>query len=85
MLKIELTYFKPSGKFYTNGEFLTDFCSFHTIVDMVEGMQKSGLLPGLMKDCGKQYHILIETPDVGGDGPHGVSHLLMPLEIEEED
>ena len=80
MLKIVLTYFKPSGKYYTQGEFLTDFCSFHTIVDRVNAMQKRLELPGLMEGSGAEFHILIETPDVGDGGPHGVPHLLMPLE-----
>jgi len=78
---IKLTYFKPSGKYYACDEMLMDFCSFHTIVERVAGMHDDGRLPGLMEGAGKQYFVLVETPEVGGEGPHGVPHLLAPVEV----
>lgn len=86
MMQVMLTYFKQTGKYYTQGEMLMDFCSFHTIVDRVRSGHEAGTLPGLVEGACRRYYVLIETPGVAGEddsGPHGVPHLLMPLEVVE--
>jgi hypothetical protein len=83
MLTIKLTYFKQTGKYYTQGAMLMDFCSFHTIIDRVRRGHEAGTLPGLVDGACRRYYVLIETPEVGGAGPHGVPHLLAPLKKEE--
>lgn len=83
MLRVELTYFKSSGKYYASGEMLMDFCSFHTIVERVARAHEAGTLPGLVEGACRRYYVLIQTPDAAGEddsGPHGVPHLLPPVE-----
>ena len=38
-----------------------------------------------MEGSGRQYYVLIQTPDAAGEdnsGPHGVAYLLAPVEKE---
>ena len=44
---IELTYFKPSGKYYTNGAYVTNLKSMYQIFEQVQKLKDSGELPGL--------------------------------------
>lgn len=75
-MKIKLSYFKRTGKWYADGEYETpNSTSFTVVIDDVRRMVRNGCLPGLMKltrcqACSRvdQYNfiVLVEVP---GDGP----------------
>lgn len=77
---VHLTYFKDTGKYNAEGEFPVDFCSFHTIVQRVDDMHRTGRLPGLMEGAGKGCYVLIQPPDENRVESEGVPHLLCPIE-----
>ena len=78
MMNIKLTYFKDTGKYYTEGYFSESFGSFESIVQRVDEIHRKGQLPGLREGAGKGFFVLIEPPDDGV--AHGVPHLLRPVE-----
>ena len=78
MMRVELTYFKDTGKYYTEGHFLADFSSFESLVQRVDEMHRTGRLPGLVEGAGKGFFVLVQPPD--GGGSHGVPHLLRPVD-----
>lgn len=49
MEEVELTYFKPSGKYYSGGKLRVENLSFYQFVDHVVWLRKNGTLPGLME------------------------------------
>ena len=63
MLKVKLTYFKPSGKYYSEGEFeVKETFHMYQIIEMVQGMVDQKKLPGLSKGAFR-YIVLVEAPD----------------------
>lgn len=62
MKTIELTllYFRPSGKYYTEGQYKTS-SNYWDAVEEVRLLIKERQLPGLIPNCG-QFHVLIEGP-----------------------
>jgi hypothetical protein len=47
-LKVKLTYFRKSGKYYSNGKFdVPDDTPYFVIIEKVRKMQRDGKLPGL--------------------------------------
>jgi len=73
-MKITLTYFKSTGKWYSEGSYETDKDEFEVFNEIKE-MIKKGELPGLMKGP-SDFHILVEGILV----PR-----LIPLEKEKEE
>ena len=71
--KVKLTYFKPSGKYYSEGEYESKKLNPFEIYEEVKGMDDVGVRPGLITGIsGGYYNILIELPD----HPLGVPHLI---------
>ena len=72
---VKLTYFKPRGKYYGEGELHVDASLeiFH-IWDHVRRLRSDGRLPGLIEGAGKEYIISIDAPGHRHEHPH----LLMP-------
>lgn len=70
-MKVKLTYFKQSGKYYTDGEYDTNKEALYEIWDEVRSKQVAGELPGLIVGCTK-FTILVEVPD----HPHAHPHLI---------
>lgn len=68
MRKIHLTYFKPSGKYYSEGEYNSDQLYEWEIYDEVRKMQK---YPGLMG--GWEGYILV-SPE---NGVPAIVHIIM--------
>ena len=64
-LKVELQYFKRSGKYYTSAEFETDNRPLYQIFEEVRQMQKCGVLPGLKPSLGQrsEFMVLINVPE----------------------
>lgn len=71
-MKVELTYFRPSGKFYSLYDYETKQTKLHEIWDEVEDMKIAKDLPGLMSGHG-DYVIYISVPL----HPHNHPHLLL--------
>lgn len=53
MITVNLDYFKPSGKWYSSGDYGTEKTAMHEIFDEVQEMRDSGNLPGLVKGHSK--------------------------------
>jgi hypothetical protein len=61
-MKVQLTYFKDTGKFYGGGEYDTDKDALYEIWDEVREMIKQGIRPGLVEGC-HEFHTLVNVPD----------------------
>lgn len=66
---VKLEYFKVDGKYYSGGEYYTEFEHLHEIFKEVKRAAMSGNLPGLAKG-NYNFHILINTPDHQYNHPH---------------
>lgn len=60
--KVKLTYFKKSGKYYSEGEYITTLEHMHQIFEEVGKRIKSGRLPGLIEGV-NDFHVLVEVPN----------------------
>ena len=69
MLKVNLTYFKKSGKYYSSGFYYSERKALYEIWEDVEKMLSEGKRPGLV-DGFSGFHLLIEVPEHELDHPH---------------
>lgn len=76
-MNVNLTYFKPSGKYYAEGSFQSIDRPLHQIWDEVIERNRLGYLPGLIGGS-SQWIILVDVPD----HPHRHPRLIMP-EVED--
>ena len=72
--KVELTYFKKSGKYYTTGEYEVDSeKSLNEIWDDVKEMRLGGRLPGLsLRDAEgghTEFIVLVDAPSHAHNHP----------------
>jgi len=76
-MRIELTYFRPNGKYYTEMDY--DCKELHTALyeywNHILKLKLAGNLPGLIKGP-HNFIILVEVPD----HPHNHPHLIMTNE-----
>ena len=72
--RIKLTYFKPSGKYYTDGEYQTERAQWWDVIDEIKEMRRGGKLPGFCEGGGKWSIIHVD----GDDHPGGYPVLIMP-------
>lgn len=70
MFKCELIYFKPSGKYYTSGEYMTEHTLLYDVVSEIKEMKRNGHLPGLVTGA-TEFIVLIPTQE-----PWGVPHII---------
>ena len=62
-MKVQLTYFKPSGKVYTGEDYESSAANTWDAIAEVERMRLAKSLPGLMKGHSDFYVLVtIETP-----------------------
>ena len=47
---VKIWYFKPSGKYYTEGNYVTEKENAYEIFDEVKAMFKNGVAPGLTQN-----------------------------------
>lgn len=59
---VKLTYFKPSGKFYTSETCFFKQESLIAIWDDIRNRRDQGNLPGLVPGAGHELDILVEAP-----------------------
>lgn len=62
-MKVILTYFRASGKFYCHAEYETQMKSLLDIWEEVRNMRDTGTLPALVDGHSKDYHITVDVPD----------------------
>lgn len=72
MLKVNLTYFRRSGKYASEGDFSTEQTPLFRIWDIVKKMKKNRSLPGLVMRH-DDYIVLVDVPE----HPHRHPHLLI--------
>lgn len=65
---VGLTYFKKSGKFYSEAEYLSSKSDFYGSLDEIRRLQEMGTLPGLVGGA-NEFHILVEID--------GLPHLIL--------
>jgi len=68
MTEVHLTYFKDSGKYYSEGHYNTDKEAFYEIVEEIRQMLANGIRPGLVN--GFEFHVLAEIFIRNGPLPH---------------
>lgn len=71
--KVELTYFKPSGKYYSTGEYTSTKDHLFQILEEVEAMFAEHKRPGLV-DGPQSFITLVNVPG----HPHDHPNLIMP-------
>jgi hypothetical protein len=72
-MKVNLTYFKASGKFYSSGIYNTKNEFMFRVFDEVRDMRKAGKLPGLCEGGGQDFIILVDSSEV----PNGYPGLIL--------
>lgn len=83
MTRVLLTYFKPTGKYYTSGKYNSKKEHCFEIFEEVEELARDGVLPGLIP-AGKeryQYDILV---NFGPDNDKGYPALIKPYKYNME-
>lgn len=60
--KVQLDYFKKSGKWYSEGSYYTEFSDLYEIFKEVRQKLKKGKRPGLV-DAVNEFHVLITVPE----------------------
>jgi len=73
-MKVDLTYFKPSGKYYGEGQYETKEPVLYKIWEEVDDMQRQRQLPGLIAGS-HGWIISIDVPD----HEHRHPRLRMPI------
>ena len=68
MTKVELIYFKESGKYYSEGSYESEHEFFYDIVDEIKIMLARGKRPGLVD--GHEFNVLAEINVKYGPLPH---------------
>jgi len=69
-MKVELDYFKPTGKWYAKGEYITNQDFIWNIIKEIEIMKENKKLPGIN---GNEYFIHIK---MNGNSGYEVNHLI---------
>ena len=75
-MKVKLTYFKPSGKFYSDGGYETQEKGLWEIWNEVESMLVRGYLPDMVVGA-REFILLVEVPE----HPHNHPHLIIKPEL----
>ena len=68
-MKVNLIYFKPNGKFYSEGSFETEERHLFEIWNEVDVLVRTKTLPGLTEGAGG-YIVLIDVPEHPHNHPH---------------
>jgi len=66
---VNLTYFRRSGKYYSDGTYTTGLTDLWRIFEEVEDLRDRGELPGLLPGS-RDFLVLIKVPNHPHDHPH---------------
>jgi hypothetical protein len=69
MHEVNLTYFKSTGKYYSEGTFTTSKEELSEIFTQVKQFLDDGMLPGLCEGA-REFFVLISVPGHPHDHPH---------------
>jgi hypothetical protein len=79
--KIQLIYFRQTGKFLTTADTTIDRSELVDIWEEVDDWRRLGRLPGLRPGAGRDLFIIVDVPD----HPQRVLHMVMPPFQDEDD
>lgn len=79
--RVQLTYFRPPGKFLASSETSTSREEIAEIWSDINDLRRLGQLPGLRPGAGRDLFVLIDVPD----HPQRTLHIVMPPFLDEED
>lgn len=79
--KVQLTYFRQTGKFLTATETTSELDSLLEIWEEIDDLRRLGQLPDLRPGAGRDLLVLIDVPD----HPLRQLHLVVPPFIDEDD
>jgi hypothetical protein len=75
MYRVKLGIFKSTGKWYTDGSYVSKEGSLYEVWDEVRLMQRECRLPGLAPGADQtKFIVYVETPDF----PEEAAHLILP-------
>lgn len=81
-MRVELTYFKLGGKFYTSDSYDTNANNLEDVWDEVRYFLRDGRLPGLIEGE-QEFIVLINAPEHKGNHPRlvvpGGEHQALPI------
>lgn len=79
--KVQLIYFRQTGKYLTNAEITIDRDAIAKIWEEVAELRRLGQLPGLRAGAGRDLVIAVDVPD----HPERTLRLVMPPPFDEDD
>jgi hypothetical protein len=79
--QVQLTYFRPTGKFLTHASVLIDHELLPKIWEELHELRRIGQLPGLRPNAGRDLLILVDVVN----HPQRVLHMVLPPFIDEDD
>jgi len=79
--RVQLTYFRPSGKYLANAETVIAHDAITKIWEEIHEMRRLGRLPGLRPNAGRDLLVVVDVPE----HPQRVPHLVMPPLFDEDD
>jgi hypothetical protein len=79
--RVQLIYFRPTGKYLATVEVTIKHDALVEIWEEVDDMRRLGRLPGLRPGAGRDLLIVVDVPD----HPQRVLHMVMPPFVDEDD
>lgn len=79
--KVQLTYFRQTGKFLTTAETVIAHEAIVEIWEEIDDMRRLGRLPGLRPGAGRDLFIVVDVPD----HPQRVLHMVTPPFVDDDD
>lgn len=79
--KVQLIYFRQTGKFLTTAETVLAYDEIVEIWEEIDDMRRLGRLPGLRPGAGRDLFIIVDAPD----HPQRVLHMVTPPFQDEDD
>ena len=79
--KVNLIYFRQTGKFLARAETMIDHDALVEIWEAIDDMRRLGRLPGIRPGAGRDLFIIADMPD----HPQRVLHMVMPPFQDEDD
>jgi len=79
--KVQLLYFRQTGKFLATAETATAHDGLIEIWEEIDDMRRLGRLPGLRPGAGRDLFVVVDVPD----HPQRVLHMVMPPFIDDDD
>lgn len=79
--QVQLSYFRPTGKFLTAATTTSSRAALHEIWADVNEMRRLGRLPNLRPGTGHDLFVVVDVPD----HPQRTPHMVMPPLLDEDD